>query len=422
MKTLLLHFFSHNWQRKSVALLLGIVIWLMVNHSLTATKVIPNVPVRIINLPPGKTIEGMQSSGTLSKKLSLTLIGNADTLNNLNASDIEIVIDATGKSDGWGAPISKKNLVSLNPEIDITKRISKVYHHTLVLRMTNLVTETIPIIVTHPIGEAPRGYQFLDVWPYKLALTVSGPEEVIKRLKAKEQKITFNLNDISKGQLDALAAKQSPDSPPDVISFFVPDQWKQINIPLLSDVPFELDETTENRLRIDFIRCNLIPLDTPVLVSLFYPPEYDSIYNPTTLTLTPSQLLSENHGIFSIKPLLYAQGSDRLFAQVIKNRIQITLIVSPPSQRQFLEWSILFINPTQLEDQYVSTLMTDVSDEDIRLMTPTMRENYLRNRFRSYMNRFSLFTQNDTPFDLGARIVGNTVTVEELKTPPSLSN
>lgn len=412
MKTLLNKLFAANWQRKAVALLLGMIIWLMVNHSLTSSKVITNVPIRIINLPPHKTIEGMQSNGKLAKKLNITLIGNTNTLNNLNTDDLEIVIDASGKPDEWGASISKKNLISMNPEIDITKGISKVSHPTLILRITPLITEKIPITITRPIGEPPRGYQFLDVWPYCLSLTVSGPEDVIKRLKSKEQKITFNLNDISRAQLDAIAATQ-PSS--DVVSFFVPEQWKQINIPLLSDIPFELDDIQDKTLRIDFLRSNLIPLDSSVFVTMFYPVEFDSFYNPLTIKIRPNKLIREENGLFMIRPLLYAKGSDRLFAQIIKNRVQITIMAAPPSQRQFLEWGVQFINSIQLEDEYVSTLMSDASDEDIRVMKPSMREEYLRNRFRSYMNRFRLFTVDDTKFELNARIENDFVEIEENK-------
>lgn len=412
MKTLLKNLILTNWQRKSVALLLGMIIWLTVNHSLTSTKVINNIPVRVINLPAGKTIEGMQNNGKLSKKLNLTLIGNTHTLKDLNANDLEIVVDASGQPDEWSASISKKNLISLNPEVDITKGISKIYHPSFILRMTKLVTEQIPVIVTRPIGEAPRGYQFLDVWPYTLSLTVSGPEDVIKRLKTKEQKITFNLNDISKAQLDALALTQSSEKS-NVVSFLVPDQWKQIYIPLLSDTPFELDETPGKALRIDFLCYHLIPLDSPIFVSLFYPPEYQSIYNPTTLNIKPNKLIREEHGIFTINTPLYAKGSDRLFTQIIKNRVQITIVASPPTQRIFLEWGLQFINPTQLEDQYVSALMSDSSDENIRIMKPSIREEYLRNRFRSYMNRFRLFTAEDKKFELNAKIEDNSVEIEE---------
>ena len=417
MRTLLFNLFVNNWQRKVIAILLAMVIWLMVNHSLTSTKVIANVPIRIINIPSGKTIEGMQTNGTLNKKLNLTLIGNTNTLNQLTASDIEIVIDASGQTDEWGASISKKNLVSLNPEVDIAKRISKVYHHSLIIRMTNLVTETIPITVAHPIGEAPRGYQFLDIWPYRLFLTVSGPEEVLRRLKTKEQKITFNLNDISKEKLDSIAEKQKNEDS-DIISFFVPAQWKQINLPLLSDTPFEIDELPENRLRIDFVRCDLIPLDFPILVSLFYPPEYETTYNPLNLDLKANELIDEKNGLFSIRLRLYAKGGDRLFTQIIKNRLQLTITVSPITQKQSLSWGLHFINSIEMEDQYVTTLMSDSSDEDIRLMNPITREDYLRNRFRSYMNRFRLFTDTDTKFEIQARIKKGFVEVEEIKNTP----
>jgi hypothetical protein len=206
MKTLIANFFLTNWQRKTVSLILAVIIWLVVNHSLTSTKTIGNVSVRIINIPTGKTVEGIQSNGKLNKKLTLTLVGNTNTLEDLTSNDIEVVIDAANKPDEWIATISKKNLVSLNPEVDISKGISRVYHPSFIIRMTKLVTEKIPIVITRPIGEPPRGYQFLDIWPYRLTLTVSGPEDVIKKLKIKEQKMTFNLNDISKAQLDALSS------------------------------------------------------------------------------------------------------------------------------------------------------------------------------------------------------------------------
>lgn len=412
MKTLCINLFVTNWQRKSVALLLGMIIWLTVNHSLTSTKVINNVPVKVINLPIGKTIEGMQNNGKLCKKLNLTLIGNTNILKDLNVNDVEVVIDATGQPDEWVTSISKKNLVSLNPEVDINKGISKVYYPSITLRMTKLITEQIPVIVTRPVGEAPRGYQFLDIWPYTVSVTVSGPEDVIRQLKVKEQRITFNLNDISKAQLDSLSLSQSSEKS-NVVSFFIPEQWKQIHIPLLSDTPFELDETPEQPLRIDFLCYHLIPLESPIFISLFYPPEYESIYNPSTLKIKPNRLVKEQNEIFTIRPLLYAKGSDRLFTQIIKNRVQITIVTSPLSQKSSLDWGLQFINPIQLEDHYVSTLMSDSSDETIRVMKPSIREEYLRNRFRSYMNRFRLFTSNDTKFELNARIEGNFVEIKE---------
>jgi hypothetical protein len=412
MKTLLKNIFLVSWQRKAVALLLGMIIWLVVNHSLTSTKTISNISVRVINIPPGKTIEGMQSNGKLNKKLTLTIVGNTNILEDLNSNDLEVVIDAMDKPEEWTNVISKKNLVSLNPEIDLGSGISRIYQPNFVLHMTNLVTEEIPVLITRPFGEPPRGYRFLDVWPYHLNVKVSGPEDVIKRLKLKEQKLTFNLNDISKTQLDALAAHQNTDQS-GVVSFFVPEQWKQINIPLLSDTPIEINDPEDTALRIDFIRYNLIQLDSSIVVSVFYPTEFSKTLNPNTLKIKSNQLVSEENGIFTINTPLYAKGSDRLFTRIVKDWIQVVIIASPKTSGQPLEWNLQFINASELEDEYVSALMTDSSDEDIKQMRPSLRDEYLRNRFRSYMNRFELYKSESTKFEPDAVIEGDFVEIRE---------
>ena len=401
MRTLLTTIFLNHWQRKAVSFALALVIWLVVNHSLTSTKTIPNIPIRIINTPPGKTIEGMQPSGRLSKKLTLSLVGNTNTIEELNSNDLEIVIDASNKADEWIATISKKNLVSLNPEIDISKGISRVYHPNFIVRLTKLVTEKIPIVLTQPIGEAPRGYQLLDVWPYNLNL--SGPEEVIKRLSTKEQRLTFNLSDISKGQLDAISAVQNGEQT-EIVSYYVPDQWKQIQIPLLSDSPIEIDDPQAKLLRIDFVRCSTLPLNSPVLANVYYPLEYAATINPDAYKIQPNDFIQNENGIYSIKTPLFAKGVDRLFMDVVKNMIEIVVIASPPSIKKQLDWSVQFVNPRLLEDQYVARLFSDTSDEDLRVMKPSLREEYLRNRFRSYMNRFRLFVSSEEKLSLQATL------------------
>ena len=130
---------------------------------MTVTKIVHNIPVRVTNLPPEKTIEGMQVNGLLNKRISLTLTGNKAALDEISGKDLEVVIDATGKSNEWIATIGKKNLVSLNPEFDPTKMISRVSPFEMIVKQSKLVTEKIPILITQPIGEAPKGYQYLDV-------------------------------------------------------------------------------------------------------------------------------------------------------------------------------------------------------------------------------------------------------------------
>jgi hypothetical protein len=415
MRTLLYKIFVAHWSRKLVSIILAVIIWLVVNHTLTSTRNINNVPVRIINLSPGKTVEGMQPNGRLAKKLTLTIVGNKSLIDELTPSDLEIIVDASNKPDEWIVTVNKKNLVSLNPEIDISN-ISRIYHPNFTIRVTKLITEQIPIVVTQPIGEAPRGYQFLDVWPYHLTLTVSGPEEVIKRLKLKEQRITFNLSDISRSQMDELSQKLEGSS--EVVSYFIPDQWKQINIPILSDFPIEIDDPQAKALRIDFIRCNLLPINAPIQLALFFPPENLTLLNPENTSLAPNQLVDFVNGMPLISCPLYASGIDSLFLETVRDMIQIVIIASPQSERKLLDWSVQFVNPRLLEDRCVATLMSDVSDRDIRLLQPTLREEYLRNRFRSYMNRFQLFRLDDVNFDLTIALKDGLILIEETGATP----
>ncbi len=221
---------------------------------------------------------------------------------------------------------------------------------------------------------------------------------MIKRLKIKEQRITFNLNDISKSQLDDLASK-TVESNSDVVSFFVPDQWKQINIPILSDMPIEIDDAQAKGLRIDFIRYSHLPLNAPIPISLFFPPQNLQNFNPSNVQISPSDSIKVMDSVPLINARLFATGVDSLFLDTVKDMIEVVIIVAERPDRTLLDWSVQFVNPRQLEDRYVTALMSDVSDNDIRLMQPILREEYLRNRFRSYMNHFQLYESEDNKLD-----------------------
>lgn len=407
MKTLLLRLFLENWQRKLFSLILAMIIWMAVSFSMTATKIVSNVPVRVINLPKEKTIEGMQVNGILTKRIILTITGNKNVVDELTGKDLEIVVDATGKSNQWTESISKKNLISLNPDLDIIKTISRVAPYDMIIKESKLVTEKIPVCVTQPIGEAPKGYQFLDVWPYQLFVTVKGPEETVKRLKSKGLKLTFNLSDITGADLDNAINKKHIS---DEVSFFVPNSWKKINLPILSDAPIEIDDSLAKALRIDFSRQDLIPLETPIPVSIFFPPKFSTTLNPETYTLATNEYIIKKNGINMFNPPLFASGVSQLFAEIVKDMVQIVIIANPKNERDTLFWNTEFIYPHELEDRYVERIMSenDTEDEDIQ---PRLREDYLRNRFRNYMNRFRLYTSNHQKLVLKIELQANTITV-----------
>jgi hypothetical protein len=112
-----------------------------------------------------------------------------------------------------------------------------------------------------------------------------------------------------------------------------------------------------------------------------------------------------------IKNLLFAKGASRLFVELVQNMIQISVIVHPKENK--LDWSIQFQNPRVIEDRYVSILL---SDEEHRHEDPSFakqREEYLRNRFRKYMNRFQLYKSQTENLKLALAIDQNQVCVKD---------
>jgi len=140
MNTLFHKIFIKNWQRKLVSLGLAIVIWLFVNHSITETKTFYNIPIKIINIPENKIIEGIKQDGYLEKKITITLTGNKNVLDTLISPDLEIVLDAQGKKDEWIVTINTQNLRCLNPNIDIQKSINKILYPDIIIKIKNKQT------------------------------------------------------------------------------------------------------------------------------------------------------------------------------------------------------------------------------------------------------------------------------------------
>lgn len=408
MKSLLKRILLDNWPRKALSVVLAVVTWFLVNQSLTTTKTISNIGVRIVNIPPGKTIEGIQSNGLLSRRITLTMTGSKSLLEDLNANDFEVVIDASSERHEWIATISKKNLFPLNADLNLNQGITKISHKNFIVKLTKLVTEKIPIIITQPIGEAPKGYQFIDIWPYQLHITVSGPEEVVKKLRTRGLKLTFNLSDISKAQLDEIR-ESSNKKEKDTVTFFVPNHWKQIALPILSNTPIEINDSNAKYLRIDFIRHELIPLKNHTPIGLYFPPPYSGQVNPSKVSIAQTPIVTTRNGLKMFSKPLYAKGVSELFLEIMRDMIEVVIVVKPKQSN----WSIQMINHRSLEDRYVSTLMSDVSDEEIRNLQPTVREEYLRNRFRNFMNHFRLYVEEEKPLDLDINLTGNTITLTE---------
>jgi hypothetical protein len=409
MKTLLKKLFLDHWQRKLISLLLAMVIWMVIDHSMIVTKTLTDIPVKISNIPPGKTIENMQLNNVLNKKVSLVLTGNKNVLDELTGSDLEIILDASDKGDEWVATISKKNLICFNPDTNILQGITKVSHQDLIIKLSKQITEKIPIFLSTPIGESPKNYQFLDIYPVNLSITVTGTESIIKKLKANGLTLTFNLNDISEESLNTIRLAQKNQD--DEVTFFVPHSWKKVLIPEISSSPIEIDDPDANALCITFVQKTLIPITVPLPVTIFYPEKNLSFINPKTHPLMPNDFLQRTYGSFYIKEPFFAKGVSQRFVDIVKERIEILAIAVPKTEKDRLLWNVIFLSPLVLENRYVASILSDSTEDTLIHLPQEFREEALRNRFRNYMSVFRLYKLNDKKLHLNFQLENNAITV-----------
>lgn len=373
---------------------------------MTVTKVISAVPVRVIHLPEGKTIEGMLENGILNTKISLNVHGNKESLEELSSKNLEIVIDAYGQPDQWIASIDKKNLHCTNPGIDLSKAVAKIAPQEMIIKQTKLISEKIPVAITQPIGEAPKGYQFLDIWPDQLYLTIHGPEEVVRKLKKRGLKLTFNLNEINPSDLDSLQNNKETDE----LSFLVPTDWKKISVPQIADHQLTIDDPQSKFLRINFSRQEYLPVGTSFPISIFFPAKHSSTLNPETYSIATNDFIVKKNGIKMLSLPLYAQGVSKLFLETVKDMMQISVIAAPKSERETLLWNIQFINSHELENRYVAKVLSESGDDSFDVF-PHMREEYLRNHFHKYMNQFRFYTANHQKLNLNIELQANSISV-----------
>jgi hypothetical protein len=417
MESLISKVFLYQWQRKLVAVLTATVIWFFVNHSITATKTVSSVPIRVINLPADKTIQGLLPNGFLSRRISLTLSGTKDVIDQLEPGDLEIILDVSNQPNEGIVQITKKNVVSLNPNFNLPKHLTFVSYPEFILKMSPLLTEKIPIIIHPPSGDPPKGYEFLDIWPVTLTQTVSGPQDQVLSLKNQGLELTFNLNEITKEQLDALRGNSTYD---DEVSFYVPDQWKKVVTPFSKNTLEAINDPEAKDLHINFLRQQLIPIKNELPIHIFYPLKYSATLNPETYKLVPSSFVQFKNNIPVLTLPVFANNVSKLFLEIVQDNIEIDIVTVPQMEREKLKWSIGFIDETHLEDIYVAFLLGQSKGSSEYLERKKReREKYLRQRFRSYMQNFSLYLSPQYTLKLESRLEDGQIRVHVRNVLPS---
>lgn len=401
MESLITSLFLHQWQRKLTALVTAMVIWFFVNYTIISSKTIPSVPIRVLNLPADKTIHGLLPNGFLSKRTALTLTGTRDVIDQLEPGDLEVVLDVSNLPNDGIVQITKKNLKSLNPNVNLPKHVTSVSHPEFVIKMSPILTERIPIIINPPIGKAPQGYEFLDIWPTKLFQTVNGPQEQVQELKSKGLELTFNLSDISQNSLNALERNGLYD---DEISFVVPDQWKKVEIPISMRGIEPINDPEAQYLQIYFLRKQLLPIKNELPIHVFYPLKTSEAINPATYPLAIAGFIHVKNEIPILTIPLFANNVSKLFLEVVKDNIELDIVAAPTNEREKLEWGITFIDDAHLEDTYVAfSLNQSVNSEGVQSIN-SQREAHFRERFRLYTQQFSLHLSPQYKLEVESRL------------------
>ncbi len=412
MKELFLRLFVSNWQRKLVAILAAVIIWFLVYQSMTISRTLPDVPVRITNLAIDKTVEGLLPNGQLKKRVPITVTGRKSIIEEIRPGDVEVVINGEGRKESWIASIDKKNLISLVPNLNLQKYLTDISAPDIYIKLSPIMTEEISVTIRKPVGEPPRGYQFLDIWPKILMQTVSGPKEQVEALKKRGIELTFNLQDLSKEELDRLHQAQGTNES-DEVSYFVPNTWKEVPIPFRDNALEALNDPRSKFLRIDFLHTELLPLSAELSIAIFFPLQTSKTLNPETLSLSMTDLIAKKNGIPILAIPLLVKDVSRLFLDVVKNNLQIVIIASQKSSKKSLNWTLEIIGQEELEDEYVKRAQQEKVERPEDAMLPKLREEYLRYRFRTYALQMRLYTQDEQKFLLTPQIQGKYIILNQ---------
>jgi hypothetical protein len=415
MSELLKRLFITNWPRKLVALITAVFVWFLVNQTITITRTIPDIPIRIINLPPDKTVVGLLPNGLLNKRISITVTGSKSTVRDLRPSDLEVVINADGQKESWIATIDKRNLFNINQDLDLRKSITNVSANDIYIKMSRLITEEIPITITKPIGDPPKGFQFLDIWPKRLMQKVSGPEEQVRALKERGLEVTFNLNRITESELETLYNRQGKK---EEVTYKIPDSWKKVAIPFKDNVLETINDPRADLLRIDFLKQELIPLGSELPITIFFPLKYSATINPQTYSLATSDSIVKKNGLKRLTIPLYVRDVSRLFLDVVRDNLLLIVVASPTSIQENLNWAVEFIDEKALEDAFVEASLRHVEKKYAEEESFTKySEQTVRYRFRDYLRNLVLYTEDGSPLNLEARLSTNTITIKQI--PPA---
>ena len=132
--------------------------------------------------------------------------------------------------------------------------------------------------------------------------------------------------------------------------------------------------------------------------------KYSAMINPETYGLKASPFLQFKNHLPILTVPLYACNVSKLFLEIVKDNMEIDIVAAPPTEREFLEWDVNFIDATHLEDTYVAFLLSHSRLAESPSTKSRDREKNLRQRFRLYMQNLALYIAPQYKLELQCRL------------------
>lgn len=225
--------------------------------------------------------------------------------------------------------------------------------------------------------------------------------------------MTFDLGKIKKESLDQFYAEQKSTGR-DEIFFPIPPEWKKVQVNFRNNALEDLNDPDADHLRIEFLRNEFLPIERNIQIRVFYPLDFLSLINPGLYPLTPGGKVSADKGVFVFNFPLFMRHISRHFLDVIRGNLEIVLVVQGKVENTVLDWTTDVINVHELEDTYVTYMITNESMFGFGEAHgySKKREDILRQRFRTYLERVSLWVTPREKLSIEAVIEKNKIIVK----------
>jgi hypothetical protein len=399
---------KQQWQRICFSALAGVFSWWYIHETQISTKVFSDVPIFIQGLPPGKTLGGLRKDGRLMRPFSLTLKGRKKVLETINTDQIEVLINATGKGDVWKEEVTLNSLRCLNPEIQLNRIISEINHPPLQIRLTTKASRDIPVAILPPSGSLPKGYRLIDIWPDQLVQSVEGPEEAVQALTVRKLFLTFDLNRITKQQLERLGEELTPGSE---IYFKIPESWKYIELPAPFGESRPLQDPEAENLTLVILKPAMLSLDSPlpIRISPLPVPLTNSPILNYELKVTSDELNVQmiNHLPHWIKAI-YVEGISKEFLQTIQPHLELVVYVGTKGS---ITCQVEVANSPRAEQKYIQKLIQTHFERNNH--AEMMLQKRLTKQFWYYMSQMKFYGPTRRSLEWEVTLNGSQLSLKE---------